>query len=176
MRYIRRRGIKRRLEPVRKKGSILSPLHMSGVYKMYSNSSGEFKQIDEKHNILMDTVFNQVALCFDELVGLSRNYHFDYMAIGDDNTTPTSTDTQLGNEVYRVPYISRANPSNGVITADYYITDSEFSGDIEELGMMGGQSASATANSGNMISHVLWSYTKTSAEELFIEYELTVSD
>lgn len=175
MKYITRRLSKthpRIWTPDKKK--ISESARLDGVYKMYSIENNIKTQIDEKHNLIMDDAHNVVAKIF---MGFSAVYYYQikYLAIGDDNTAVTGTDSTLTNEVYRVPFVVQANSSSKVVTTDFYITDSEFSGTIEELGIPCGVTASSTADTGYLLSHVLWSYSKSSSEEILVEYQLTIS-
>lgn len=110
-------------------------------------------------------------------IGNSLGYYYEikYLAIGDDNTAVTASDITLGNEVHRSYYVLRERSSQKIITTEFYITDSEFNGTIEELGIFCGNEASDTTDSGNLLSHVLWSYSKSSSEELLVQYVLTIS-
>lgn len=159
-----------------KRPSIIIPslFKLEGIYKFFSIENGIKRAIDVKHNTIMNPCINQVAKAF---IGYSLvdNYSIKWLAIGDDDTAITGNETTLVNEVFRTQYISRVNPSNGVVLGDFYITDSEYSGDIEEVGIFGGDGAISTEDSGGLVSRVLWSYTKSSSEEILIEYQLTIT-
>lgn len=149
-------------------------IHMSGLFKMYSIKNDKKQQIDEVPNLLMNDVHDKVARTFIGFDNVSF-YQIKHLAIGDDNTAVTATDTALGNEVYRVPFVAQSNPSQKLVVTDFYIIDSEFAGDIEELGIFCGTFSTTSPGTGNMLNHILWSYTKSSSEELLIEYQLTIS-
>lgn len=170
----RNRNMHRRNKKLDRKSKIAYGCKLEGLYRMYSIKDYVKKQVGEEHNLIMDACLNQVGKGF---IGYSvfSDYGFQYLAIGDDNTPPGSADDTLGNELFRTPFVTTANPSEKIVTADFYITDTDFSGDIEEMGLFGGGDATSSADSGNLISSVLWSYTKSSSEELVIEYELTIS-
>lgn len=148
---------------------------VSGLYRMYSinKDTGLKEQIDEKHNLIMSDVYTKIANAFKNTY-LAYYYKIEHLGIGDDNTTPTTADTALGNETYRVPYVVRQATGVGVMSTEFYITDVEFSGTIEELGIFGGVNSTITAGTGNLLSHVLWSYSKSTSEELLVDYQLTV--
>lgn len=149
-------------------------IKINGIYRIYSIKNKIKKQIDEISNLIMDDVHEKVSNAFaDNDFGAS--YEIMHLGIGDDDTTVTGTDTTLGNEVYRVPYVLRDISTSKIITTEFFITESEFSGDIEELGVFAGHQSTGTTDSGNLLSHVLWSYTKSSSEEVLVEYELTIS-
>jgi len=175
--YIIKRKIERnrnnRIYHLDKKSRIANEIKIDGLYKMFSIKNGVKQQVGEEHNIITDACLNRVASTFI-CCTLSFYFGIDWLAIGDDNTPVASTDTTLGNELFRTQYVSRSNTDN-VTKGDFYVTDTDFSGDIEELGIFGGLTASTTADSGGLLSHVLWDYTKSSSEELVVEYELTVN-
>jgi hypothetical protein len=149
-------------------------ININGLFKMYSIKNNKKKQIDEIPNLIMNDVHNKVAKTFIGFENVT-SYQIKHLAIGDDNTAVTATDTALGNEVYRVPFVAQSNPSQKIIVSDFYIIDSEFAGDIEELGIFCGIFSTLTLGTGNMLNHILWSYNKSSSEELLIEYQLTIS-
>jgi hypothetical protein len=149
-------------------------IHIDGVYKFHSITNGIKKQIDEKHNTIMTDVFYRIVRAF---LGYSFNayYYISYCAIGSDNTAVTASDTTLGAEEFRTPYVAITNPTTSSVDVTFYITTTEFSGTIEEIGIFGGGTATDTADTGNLISHALWSYSKSVTEELLIEYTITLS-
>lgn len=146
-----------------------------GAYAFYSidKATKEKTLIMKKKNTITNTCLNTSALVFIGTFPIDNIVR--YCALGTDNTTPAVSDTTLGTEVHRTYYVARDNPSNGVVTIDFYVTDSDYSGTIEEVGIFGGNSAGASADSGVLLSHVLWSYTKSANEELLIQYSITFS-
>ena len=171
--YIIRRRLNKVHPRIHKCGKKCSDfLKLDGLYKMYSIRNGHKVQIDEKHNTIMNDVYKRVVRAFT-IYSLAYHYQIRYLAIGDDTTPVTANDTALGNETYRTRYVVRNETSNGVLTTDFYITATEFNDDIEELGVFGGTFATVSTGTGNLLSHVLWSYTKENTEELLIEYQLT---
>ena len=146
-----------------------------GTYAFYSidKKTRNKTLICKKRNTITNVCLNVSALVF--LGTFPTDNIVRYVALGTDNTTPTASDTTLGTEVHRSYYVANSNPSSGVVTIDFYITTDDYSGTIEEVGIFGGNSATASADSGILLSHVLWSYTKSSAEELLIQYTITFS-
>jgi hypothetical protein len=82
-----------------------------------------------------------------------------YLAIGTGALQATSpTDTQLVNEVFRV--LQSANTVQGSqVDINFQLTAANAQVVMTESGLFGG-SASSTANSGTLCTHVLFSYTK----------------
>lgn len=115
-------------------------------------------------------------LISDGLTGLD-NPLIKYIALGTSNTTPTSGDTRLGNEVYRqavTTLADGANPGEVVITA--YIGPTAAVGvNIAEVGFFGGNTATAAANSGILLAHGLYTLSsKTNLESLQVTLDLTI--
>lgn len=150
---------------------IRNKIKIIGKYEIFENG----KKIKEFNNLITN-------LLLDEMIGILGGYvpniDIRYLGIGTDNTAVAATDTILGTEYYRNFYIARgltAPPTYGEIVIDFYITSSEGNTTIEELGIFGGSNANDSANTGILISHVLWNYVKTSAVELLIRYTVTLS-
>lgn len=172
--YRIKKRLKHNLATPRKPEKFQDSIGVSGLYRFYSIKNGNKKLIDEKHNLIMDAVHISVATSF---IGHNPtpSYQIKHLAIGTGTTPPVGTDTTLETEVFRMPFVVQDNPSPKVITTDFYITDSDYVGDIEEVGIFGGWASTDSANTGQLVSRVLWSYTKSSGEELLVEYQLTIS-
>jgi hypothetical protein len=134
-------------------------LGVLGGYEIYIN--GEFKEFVK--NRLMDTVLSQMIGIYR---GQSTNLEILYLALGTDNTAVTDTDTALGNEIFRTPVSTSSNVTTGEILTEFVVLDNEAVASIEEIGIFGGSGASGAADSGTLISRILWSKTKTSSEEI----------
>lgn len=152
-----------------------------GFFKVFSINpkTNIIKLLLSKENLIMTRFFNYDSL---PIVGTNTadDVKFKHCGIGDDNTAPTSTDTTLGNEVYRVALAYQVTDGAGEAISEFYITDTEFSGDIEELGIFSGNSsddwnAGAGADTGELLAHILWSHTKTTSEEILIQRTDTYS-
>lgn len=127
----------------------------------------------DKQNLIMNRTFTYDIgyLYGNSAVSQGQIFH---LGIGDDNTAPTSTDSDLGNETYRVPVVSQSITGVGELTTEFYITATEFSGTIEELGIFSGilsedWNAGAGADTGLLLARILYSDTKTTSEELLIQ-------
>jgi hypothetical protein len=148
---------------VREKGGVY------GEYRFFSIDpiTKHRKPIGVKKNLIMDDTLNYIAKTF---IGVyPTQCVVKRCCIGDDNTTPTAADEDLVSTVLCMEYISRSNPSNGVALLEFYIGRDDYVGDIEEVGIFGG------FNSAILLSRVLWSYTKSDAEEILIQYTITFS-
>jgi hypothetical protein len=151
---------------------IKDKIKVTGKFEIFENGN----KIKEFNNLITN-------ILLDEMIGILAGYAPDidirYLAIGlDPIPAPAVGDTSLNDEEERYFYIDRSltpPPVYGEIVTDFYITSGEGNVVIEELGIFGGSTSSLVAGSGNMISHVLWNYTKTSAVELLIRYTVTLS-
>ena len=129
--------------------------------------------IDSKTRQIIDSVEinNRIMdAALDELIkvlqGLPVDLEIEYMALGTNNTAITNTDTQLGTEIFRTPPISETKTATGTLRTVFTVLDSEAVAQIEEIGIFGGSTAGAGANTGTLISRILWSRNKTANEEI----------
>jgi len=97
---------------------------------------------------------------------------FAYIAVGTDDTTPSSSDTALGNEVLRKSrqeYLR--DDTNGKITVSMWILSTEANGnDLKEVGVFD------TSSGGNLYSrNVFNTLTKNNNIEVWIDVEFTTT-
>lgn len=89
-----------------------------------------------------------------------------YFAFGTGAATganaPAVTDTQLGNEIYRKQVTQLTNPSTGIVQSVVSLGTQEANENLTEIGVFCGNSASATANSGTLLSRIAFTFTKNS--------------
>ena len=90
-----------------------------------------------------------------------------HVAVGDDNTTPTEGDTDLGNTTYTDTKFASSLSAN-VVTVDLRLDVTENNGNtINEIGTKDGAS-------GNLYTHDLTtSFAKTSSKEAFYRNKIT---
>ncbi len=130
-----------------------------GSYDVYVN--GVFDST--LFNRVMDTVIQaQVNL----LKGQYTDLEIKYIALGTDNTPITDTDTKLGNEIFRTAYVERKDISIGHLQHRFIALSGDAVAQIEEIGLFGSTTATSTADSGVLISRILWSRNKTNSEEI----------
>lgn len=98
-----------------------------------------------------------------------------YLALGDDNTTPESTDTTLGNETIRKLIADRYNLNSDSKVAVFraFFNTSEANDTHLEAGLFG-DDATGTADSGTLFCHTAINKTKTSADTMTIEWRVTI--
>ena len=129
---------------------------------------GNVLDIREMKNLITNVGLNMMR---DGLYGPggAQDLEIKYLAIGSDNTSPVVTDTTLGTETFRKARTSQSKPGTGQQTYVQYIDPTEAIGVIEEFGWFAGAAAGAVADSGIMVSRVLYSRVKTALESLQIE-------
>ena len=145
-----------------------------GIYQIWeiNKYTKEKKQIDEIVNLLTNECLDREVQIF---AGVTPDVQIKYVALGDNNTAPAATDTILYNEQFRTPFVSQTKTDTGELTTDFYVTDVEANFEFEEMGIFAGAAASATENSGILLSRVLYNYTKTSSIEILIRRVDTIS-
>lgn len=94
-----------------------------------------------------------------------------YGAVGTSNFPPDATQTNLAAELARVVLATTSRSAN-VVTMDFFFNTSQGSGAWAEAGLFLG--ASGTANSGQMLSRVLVSETKTSSITATLEWSVQI--
>jgi hypothetical protein len=119
--------------------------------------------------ILKNRIMNNAI---DELLkalsGNEPDIMLKYLAMGTGTTGLLNTQTQLENEVFRTPFITITKTGIGRLTSIATILDVDYDGPINEVGVFCGDSATTSADTGLMLSRVLWNYTKTATEEIQI--------
>ncbi len=98
-----------------------------------------------------------------------------YVAFGTANTTPQSSDTRLGAEVFRKKVTSYSNGANpGEVFINMYLAPGESVGtSIQEVGFFGGSSATGTANTGVLLARSLYNHIKTNQESIQFQLDFT---
>ena len=155
-------------------------MKISANYKLETNikvtvedTAGNILDIQEFHNSIMDVGFN---LLRDALKGDVSDCEIKYVAVGTDGSAIDTTDTTLGTETFRKIKTSDAAGATGVLTTTVYIAPAEAVAAIEEIGWFAGAAAGAGADSGVMVSRVLYSRNKTALESILIVRTDTISE
>ena len=118
------------------------------------------------NNKVMDAVLNKLV---QTLQGIEPNVQIKYLALGTSSAAVTTSDTRLGTEIFRTPVSGQESTALGEVTTDFVVLDTEAVGSIREVGIFGGSTATGAANSGVLISRILWSREKTDSEEINIK-------
>lgn len=108
----------------------------------------------------------------DSLRGASTPL-ISYVALGTDNTAPSSANTMLGAEVFRKSVTSYTLGATGEVLINMYLapTDSVGTG-IQEVGFFGGGTATSAANSGVLLARGLYSHPHVSTESIIFQLDL----
>lgn len=137
------------------------------------NLEGDIIDVKEFKNLITTVGLNMVR---DGFYGDVVDFEIKYLAVGDDDTAPALADTTLGNEVFRKATTSHSKPADAQHKHTVYIAPAEAVGVIEELGWFAGAAAGAGADSGIMISRILYSRTKTALESIQVERTDTIAE
>lgn len=138
---------------------MINKLGISGGYDIFVNG----KYLETVKNRIMDTVLEQLIACYK---GDTPNLEIFYLALGTGNTAVTDSDTTLDTEIFRTAITTQTDVDTGEILTEFTVFDSEAVGLIEEIGIFGGSTATASADTGTLISRILWAKNKTNSEEL----------
>jgi len=135
------------------------------------NLDGDILDLVEMDNLITTVGLNMLR---DLLKGDISDGEIKYCGLGDDDTAPALGNTTLGNEVFRKILTSSSSPDDGQLKTIFYIAPDEAVGTIEEIGWFAGAAAGAGADSGIMISRVLYSRNKTTLESIQVERTDTI--
>jgi hypothetical protein len=138
---------------------VIDKIGVTGTYDIIING----KYVETVKNRLMDTVLTQMIGIYK---GDVPNLEIKYLALGTGSTAVTDTDTQLDTEIFRTPVSVQTDVDTGEILTEFLVLDSEAVATIEEIGIFGGSTASASADSGTLISRILWHKVKSNSEEI----------
>lgn len=71
-------------------------LRINAIIRSFDKFTGKTTKLTKVHNLIVNSGLEQVAKIIGKL-----STGFDYVAIGEDNTSPTNSDVSLGTEVER---------------------------------------------------------------------------
>ncbi len=138
----------------------------SNVRITVKDLDGNILDVQEFKNLITTVGLGMLVDLLDGDIG---DGEIKYTAVGSDNTAPALGDTILGTETFRKATTSTAQPSVPSLRHVVYIAPDEAIGAIEEIGWFAGTGATGAADSGIMISRVLYTRTKTALESIQIE-------
>ncbi len=127
---------------------------------------GNILDVQEFKNLITTVGLGMLVDLLDGDIG---DGEIKYTAVGSDNTAPALGDTILGTETFRKATTSTTQPSVSSLRHITYIAPDEAIGAIEEIGWFAGAGAGAGADSGIMISRVLYTRNKTALESIQVE-------
>ena len=138
-----------------------------GEYEIHV-SSPDGTEVHKIKNLITDAALNLIRDALDCTV---TDLALKYLALGTDAGTllPLSnTNTKLGAEAFRKAFTKQAVQGTGVLESTVYIAPTEANVNIREIGIFAGANATTTADSGVLVSRVLWTKDKTNLESINI--------
>lgn len=120
-------------------------------------------EVVEINNVITNAGLN---LLRNFLAGDVTDGQIKYLAVGTSSASVNFTDTQLGEELFRTEFVDQNITSTGVLNSNTILLETEGVGQIEEVGIFAGSTASSATNSGIMISRILFSRNKTNLESI----------
>ena len=122
-----------------------------------------------KNDIIIneETIFNRITdlglnTWADALVGTASDIEIKFLALGTDDSVLDDTDTQLGVEVFRTQDTALSRTATGITQSEFFLLDSEALNTIKEIGIFCGSTATSSADTGLMLSRILWDSDRTS--------------
>lgn len=134
-------------------------LGIMGGYDIIINK----KYYETVKNRIMDVVLEQIIGIYK---GDTPDLQIFYLALGTGNTAVTDSDTTLDTEIFRTPVTVQTDIATGEILTTFTVLDTEAVGNIEEIGIFGGTTATSSADTGTLVSRILWNKVKTNSEEI----------
>lgn len=118
--------------------------------------TGERERIEVKNTLTNINKNIHLAMLFGDTSGYSfDDLNIKYLAFGTGTTAAKATDTKLESEYYRKQVTTKTlNTTDGYLETIVSLGSLECNITIREIGVFAGASATATANSGNMISRL----------------------
>lgn len=123
------------------------------------------------NNLITSAGKNLLAEC---LRNSTKDAEIKYVAIGNSSTAPSTSDTTLGNEIFRKVVTAQVGAGTGITRTTCYIAPAEAVAQIEEIGFFAGSTATSSTDSGVLYARILFSRNKTSLEALQIERTDTI--
>jgi hypothetical protein len=136
--------------------------------------TGRIKERFYGHNLVVATGLASIAARLSGVSSPTGKGTVTYCGVGTGTTAPATGDTTLETEVFRKLISVRSNSANVARFRTFFNT-SEANIAIKEIGLFG-DSASATANSGTLFARLAVDKTKTSAETLTLDWEISAAD
>jgi hypothetical protein len=140
----------------------------NGLYKITVFDKNLNKIIRE--DVVNNTITNNAR---DEIIkplyAATPNIEIKYLGIGTGTTASSAADTKLENEQFRTADNSLSRMNVGTVESGFTIQDTDYTGNICEIGIFCGSSATATKDTGTLLSRINWSHNKTADEEIYFE-------
>lgn len=102
----------------------------------------------------------------DGILGTVTDIQLKYLALGDSNIAIDDTQVQLGNERFRTQFINQNSTGIGKLQSTALVLDTEAVFNIQEIGIFAAAAASSSADTGILVSRILYSRNKTNLESI----------
>lgn len=137
-----------------KKIKTKSTASLKGEYILRMARNGRIIQEVKLTNLLMEDYRTAISDALIDGTSTINDFEIKFVGLGDDDTAPTRFDTQLGNELFRKSFQQKQEVNKDVVTI-WNIVPAEAIFEIKEIGVFCGSSATATPNSGTLLSRVV---------------------
>uniref|UniRef100_A0A6M3KLA5 Uncharacterized protein n=1 Tax=viral metagenome TaxID=1070528 RepID=A0A6M3KLA5_9ZZZZ len=135
---------------------------------------GKVLEVKEIHNLLTTVGLGMVIDLMQ--AGGPADGKIRYMGVGSNATPPAIAQTQLIAETFRKAVTSQAEITSTSLRTIVYIAPAEAVGWIKEIGWFSSPTAGAGANTGIMISRILYSRNKTALESIQVDRVDTIAE
>lgn len=143
-----------------------------GSFDIFVKKNEEWEHETTIQNTIVDSGLNFLR---EVLRGAITDGEIKYIAVGTSTASVSTSQTQLGAELFRKQIYSKTATGTGQLQSIAIFEDNEAIGQIREIGVFAGTTASSVSNTGIMISRVLYSKDKTSLESLQIQRTDTIT-
>lgn len=154
--------------------SKLPKIRINAVFTFRDARTGRITDQFKAHNLAVNVGLYSIAA---RLAGVdipaNKKGTITYCAVGTGTDAPAAGDTELQTELKR-KQVSVRSVANAVAKFRTFFSTSEANGALKEAGLFG-DDASSTPDSGTLFCRLAINKTKTSAETLTIDWEVTVS-
>jgi len=141
---------------------MINNLAHEGYYIITAKYKDGHKETQVVKNRITNVALDKTINAFD---GIDPNMQIKYLAIGTSDAAINDNDTTLGTEIFRTQFQTSNNTATGEFTTTFAVLDTEAVATWEELGIFCGTSATATADTGTMLSRILFNFEKTNLVE-----------
>lgn len=133
-----------------------------GEYEIMTTYKDGTRSREQLKNRITDAGLNMIR---DAFLGERNDLQLKYFALGDSDLPLEDNQTQLGNERFRTVFVDQKPTGIGKTQSTAIVLDNEAVFSIREIGIFAGP-ATDEADSGIMISRILWNRDKTNLESI----------
>lgn len=134
------------------KGKFTIEIYENGIKK--DETVIENRLTDLALNLFRNALYGDVGLAFN----------LNYLAVGSNSAAVVDSATQLGTEIFRVAIATPVKTATGILDCIAWLLAADGVMSIRELGIFA--NGTAAANSGTMMSRILYTRNKTALESI----------